>query len=121
MYGPSGRCALLAPEGVTEADQGDAGGNGEEPFVLRHGAGCDGCQRANSQECCSPAGEDVGAEECDAEDEAASQVGDPGDKDDGLHQPDVTGRGAIVGRGDDVVDVGGCTVLLRPEIVVVEH
>ena len=109
-YGPCGRCALRAPEGVAEADQGDAGGNGEQPFVLRHDADCDGCQRSNSQECRSPAGEDVGAEQCDAEDEAASQVSDPGDVDHGLHQADVTNRGAIVDRGDDVADVGGRTV-----------
>src|SRR5207253_10698012 len=72
--GRRGWRTLLAPQGIAEADQGDAGGNGEQPFVLRQNAGGDGGQRANSQECCSPAGEDVGAKECDSEDEAASQV-----------------------------------------------
>ncbi len=44
--GPSGRDVLLAPQGVAEADEGKAGGKGEQPFVLRNEAGCNGCEGA---------------------------------------------------------------------------
>src|SRR5436853_4302616 len=66
--GRSGWRTLLAPQGIAEADEGQAGREREQPFVLRHQARCDGCQGAKSEECCSPAGEDVGAKECYAED-----------------------------------------------------
>ena len=114
-YGPSSRRAVQAPERIAQADQGDASGNSEEPLVLRHDAGSDGCQRPKRQKCCSPAGENIRAEKCDPENEPSSQVSDPGDPDDGLHQPDITNRGAIVCRGDEVARVGRRTVSERGE------
>src|SRR5207245_10681549 len=93
--GRSGWRTLLAPQGIAEADEGQAGREREQPFVLRHHARCDGCQGAKSEEYGRPSGEDVGAKECDAEDEAASQVGDAGEQDRALHEPDLTVRGAI--------------------------
>ena len=49
---------------------------------------------ADGEECGSPPGEDVGAEEGDAEDEAAGQEGEPADLDEGGQRADVAGRGA---------------------------
>src|SRR5919202_2262445 len=101
---------LLAPQGVAEADQGEAGRDGEQPLVLRHQADRAGGQGAKSEEDGSTPGEDVGAEDRDGEDAAASHIGDAGEQDGGLHQPDVAGGGTIVGHGDDVTHVGGGTV-----------
>jgi hypothetical protein len=76
---PGGRGALVAPQRVAEAGQGDAGGDGEEPEVdLRHQGDRQGCDGANGKERGGPPGQDVGAEECDAEDEASGEVGEAG-------------------------------------------
>src|ERR1017187_4711682 len=111
--GPCGCCMLHMPHGVPEADQGDSCGKREQPFVLRHDAGQDGCHAAASKEYRGPPGEDVGAEECDAEEEAAGEVGDPVDEDGDLDQPDTAGDGTVCGSGDGIADVGGRTVRYR--------
>ena len=88
-HGRDGRGALLAPQRVAEADQGDAGGNGEQPLVdLRQQGDRDGRDGADGEERGGPAGEDAGAEEGDAEEEAAADVGDA----DGLAERSASGR-----------------------------
>ena len=53
-----------------------------------------------------PAGEDVGAEQGDAEDQATEQVAGAGQVEEGLQAADVAGRGSAAGGDDDVVDEG---------------
>src|SRR5207237_5123389 len=107
-HGRSGWRTLLAPQGIAEADEGQAGREREQPFVLRHHARCDGCQGAKSEEYGRPSGEDVGAKECDAEDEAASQVGDAGEQDRAMHEAAVRVSGGLDVSGDAIDRVGEC-------------
>ncbi|MGH3613749.1 MAG: esterase/lipase family protein [Pseudonocardia sp.] len=102
---------LLAPQRPAQADQGDADGNREQPFVdLRQQGDRSACGGADREERRGPPGEDACAEERDAEDDAAGQVGDAHDQEGGVQQADVAGRGTAAGGGEDVVDVGRCTV-----------
>ena len=90
------RGALLAPQGVAEADQGDADRNGEQPLdELRQQRGCEGGDGADGEQRCSPPGENSGPEEGDAEDDAADDVGDAG-LDDDLQRADVADRVPLV-------------------------
>ena len=45
---PCDQGALFAPQGVAEADDGDAGGNGEQSFVLRQDARSAAAHRART-------------------------------------------------------------------------
>lgn len=71
------RCGDCAQR-ISEADQGDTGGQGEQPFVdlgkkrNRHAR-----ESASGKDGRGPAGQDVGADECCPEQEAAGHVGEP--------------------------------------------
>ena len=87
------RLALGAPQGDTETDEGDAFRHGhrsvERGGQEGQGSGRDG---GDGQQDCRPAGQDVGAEQGDAEDEAAQQVAGAGEVEEGLQVADVAGR-----------------------------
>ena len=84
-------------------------GNGEQPLVdLRQQGDRDGGDGADGEECGGPPGEDAGAEQGDAEEEAAGQVADAGE----LVEGAASGRCRRSawppdGHGEDVVDVAG--------------
>ena len=90
------------PHGVPEADQGNAGGKREQPFVLRHDTGQDGGDAAEGKENRRPPREDVGAEQRDAEDEATGEVRCAVDKDGDLDQADASGV-KMVGHANGLI------------------
>jgi hypothetical protein len=63
--------------------------------------GADGEQRR------SPAGEDVGAEQCDGEEDAAADVGESGEHDGCVHPADLARCRPVVGDRDGVADPCG--------------
>src|SRR3954468_22830423 len=104
-----GRRPLAAPEGDAEPDHGDGVREGEQPVEgVRHQREHDTRESADGEEQRRPAGEDLGPEERDAEDQAAGEVEarldlSPGDG----QSSEVAGHGAAArGQGDDVLDVG---------------
>ena len=75
----------VAPQRVAEGDHGDAVREGQEPVEgVRHHRERGGDQAADGEEHGRPAGEDAGPEQRDAEDQAAGQVGEALDLEDGL-------------------------------------
>ena len=70
----------------------------------RHGSR-DGRDGADGEKCRSPTGQDSGAEERNAEEEAAGEEGESGDLEQDLQGTDVTGWGATDGCHENVVDI----------------
>src|SRR5689334_12497285 len=103
------RLALCAPEGDSEADHGDTVRVGQQAVEgVRHQRERGADEAADREEDACPPGEDVGAEERDAEEHPAGQVAEALEFPEGTQGANVTGDGAAKGaEGDEVLDVAG--------------
>ena len=97
------------PQRVAQGDHGDAVGEGQQAVdgVGHHREGCGG-EAGDGEQGRGPAGQDTGAVQRDAEEQAADQVGEPAHLDGGRERTDVTVHGAAAGvDSDGVVDEPG--------------